>query len=117
MKNKRLFILLQFIVFVYSFVGVLSKLASSQLVKYGVLSFEFIIIIFGMFLILGIYAILWQIILKKIDLSIAYANKGMGLLWTLVWATLLFNEKIYFQNIIGIILIMLGIWVVSTNGN
>ena len=103
----------QLIVIVYSFVGVLSKTASSVLQKSGLFSMEFIFIVFTMFVALGVYAVVWQLILKHMDLSIAYANKGTNLIWTMIWSVLLFKESISLQNIVGTVLIILGILVVT----
>lgn len=70
---------------------------------------------FGFFLfyglevaVLGIYAILWQQVIKKFDLSIAYANKAMGILWSMIWAVLLFHNEITLQNIAGVALVVAG---------
>ena len=105
-------IFMQFSVVVYTMSGICGKLAS----KYPTLSFEFI----GMYaldvFILGIYAILWQQIIKRIDLSIAYCNKGTSLLWSLVWSIVFFHEKLTLANAIGIVVVMIGIMIVNMDG-
>ena len=83
--------------------------------KYGVFSIQFIGLVFAMVCSLGIYAIFWQRALKKVELSVAYANKGIGILWTLVWSVLLFKETITVNNIVGIIFICIGVIVVTGN--
>ena len=45
-------------------------------------------------MILGIYALLWQQVIKKFELSVAYANKAVTLLWALIWGIFIFHEKI-----------------------
>jgi multidrug transporter EmrE-like cation transporter len=105
-------IFMQLSVVVYTMSGICGKLAS----KYPTLSFEFI----GMYaldvFILGIYAILWQQIIKRIDLSIAYCNKGTSLLWSLVWSIVFFHEKLTVSNAIGIVVVMIGIMIVNMDG-
>ena len=64
---------------------------------------------------IGVYAIFWQRVLKRVDLSVAYANKGIGILWTLVWSTLIFKESITLLNVVGIIVICVGVMVVTMN--
>ena len=41
----------------------------------------------------GIYAIAWQQVIKKFSLSTAYANKSVYLLWSQIWAVVIFHEK------------------------
>ena len=108
-------IFMQLSVIIYTMSGVCGKLAS----KYEVMSMGFI----GMYVldvaILGIYAILWQQIIKRIDLSIAYANKGTSLLWSLVWSLVFFHEgdSLTINNIIGILVVMVGIVLVNMSGD
>ena len=65
-------------------------------------------------IILGVYAIIWQQLLKKFDVSIAYANKAMGLLWSIVWAILIFNETITIKNVIGVVIVIIGTIIVNS---
>ncbi len=105
--------MIQVLVVLYSFVGVLSKTASGILVKSGMFSVDFVGIVFSMLVVLGTYAIFWQKILKKIELSIAYLNKAFSLFWSLLWSLLFFGESIHWNQIFGIVIIVLGIIVVS----
>jgi uncharacterized membrane protein len=60
-------------------------------------------------LVIGIYAILWQQIIKKFERSVAYANKGSLIIWTFIWAVLFFQETITVNNILGAVLVIVGI--------
>ena len=64
-------------------------------------------------LILGAYAICWQQIIKKVDISVAYSNRASAIFWSTLWAAVVFHEHISVQNIIGIIVIFAGIWMVN----
>lgn len=116
-NNKLLYILfLQFSVIIYTMAGVCSKYASS----FELLSVQFILAYVIEIVILGIYAVLWQQIIKNIDIFVAYANKGTSLLWSLLWAVILFKENITINNILGIIVVMIGVMLInseSTPGN
>ena len=68
-----------------------------------------------MLIVLASYAFLWQKLLKKVDLSIAYVNKGMLLFWSMIWSVVIFREEITILNIIGTIIIFVGIMVVNEN--
>ena len=61
----------------------------------------------------GIYAIAWQQVIKKFSLSTAYANKSVYLLWSQIWAVAIFHEQLSVQNIIGILIVLFGVWTVQ----
>lgn len=63
----------------------------------------------GAICVMGVYAILWQQVLKRIELSTAYMFKGTSLIFVLLLAALLFGESITWTNIIGAVIIILGI--------
>lgn len=102
-------VILQVIIMIYTLSTVAAKFASGQ----EFLSINFIIFYGVEILILGIYAIAWQQIIKKFDISIAYANKAMSLLWSLVWAIVFFGESITINNIIGVIIVIIGTIIVN----
>mgnify|MGYP006386477267 FL=1 len=106
---KRI-IALQIIVIIYTFSTVFAKLAAQE--KF--FSFKFIIFIMLELLILFIYAVLWQQIIKKTELSIAYMNKSLALFWSMLWSFFIFEEKISINNIIGVVIILLGIVIINT---
>lgn len=113
-NNKILSILfLQIIVSVYTMSGVAAKFAA----KYEFLSFKFILCYAIEILILGIYAILWQQIIKRFELSVAYANRSIALLWSMIWAILFFGESVTLKNFIGVIIVIIGTIIVNHDGN
>ncbi len=113
MNNSKLkmFLILQSAVFLYSLSGIASKIASN----YEFLSLGFILSYGAEIFILGVYAIVWQQIIKKVDLSVSYANKAMGIFWSMLWSFFLFKENISVQNILGVILVFLGTLAVNRN--
>lgn len=107
------FIFLHFALIIYSFAAIFSKLAS----KKNILSFDFFIFYGLLLTCLFVYAILWQQVLKKVSLTTAFANRSVVIIWGIVWGCLLFSEKIHISNIIGAIVIIVGIYfVVVDNG-
>ena len=93
----------------YTVSGIAAKMASA----YSFLSWGFILCYGGEILVLGIYAIVWQQIIKRVDISVAYANRSVAVFWSMLWAFLFFQEQITVQNIIGAALIFVGTWVVN----
>ena len=66
--------------------------------------------------VLGIYALLWQQILKRFELSTAYANRALALVWSLLWAVLIFNERVTARKLLGIALVAVGAFLVNREG-
>lgn len=112
MKQKiKNIILLQGVVIIYTFSGIMSKNASAN--RDNPVQFLFF---FGMeFVILGIYALLWQQLIKRFELSVAYANRSMAILWSMLWAVIFFHDKITLKNIIGVLLVTLGTVIINTD--
>lgn len=96
--------------FIYSLASVFSKVASQQSSLWKVFLFIGIEILF-----LAIYALLWQQVLKRFQLGVAIANKGITVILSLMWSVVIFKEQISVQNILGAAIIILGIWVVSSS--
>lgn len=109
-NNKlKLIFVLQFAVFLYALSGVAGKFASN----YEFLSIGFIVCYGLEILILGIYAIIWQQIIKRTELSIAYTNKATAIFWSMILSFLIFKESITIKNIIGVFIIFLGTLLVN----
>lgn len=111
LKNIKKYGLLYVAFIIYSGSTICAKYASQQDVIFKVFLF------LGMeVLCLGIYAIIWQQVLKKFSLITAMASKGVVVIFNLMWSVLLFSETVTLYNIIGAAIIIIGIWVVSTDG-
>lgn len=107
-------LILQIVVVIYTLSSVVAKFATGK----ELFSLSFFLFYGLEIVILGVYAILWQQMIKKFDLSVAYANRAMALLWSAIWAVVLFHEKLDGKQIAGILLVVLGTVIVNTdNGN
>lgn len=103
-------IALLFIAFaIYSSTGIFSKLASMQ----DFLSMNYCFFLAIVILMLAIYAVLWQMILKSISLTQAYLFKSSAMIFGLLYAHYLFNEHISLQNIVGASIIFVGVTINS----
>ena len=89
----------------YATVGIFTKLASQQ----EFLSWAYVFSFGGAVAVIGIYAILWQQIIRRIELSTAYMFKGTTIIFTMLFAHWLFGEQITWNNIFGTIIIIAGI--------
>lgn len=112
MKRIKNIVLLQGVVIIYTISSLMSKKASEtdgDVVKF--------IFWFGMeFVFLGIYALLWQQIIKKFEISVAYANRSMAVVWSMVWAVIFFHDTITIKNVIGVLLVVVGTLIINTEG-
>lgn len=90
---------------IYASTGIFTKYAS----LYPFLSWQYILSFLGAIGVMGIYAVLWQQVLKYIELSVAYMFKGTALIFTMLLAYWIFVEPITTNNIIGAAIIIFGI--------
>ncbi len=66
---------------------------------------------------LGSYALIWQQIIKRFDLSIVYANRAFAVCWSFLWGVLLFGEQVRPLNIVGIAIVLAGILLVNQDAD
>ncbi len=76
--SLRYIVLLQAAVILYTCTDIAAKLAS----RYPFLSMGFVLCYGVEILILGVYAICWQQIIKKVDISVAYSNRASAIFWS-----------------------------------
>lgn len=89
----------------YAWVTLFTKYASQQ--EMG--SIAYCLGLAGAIGVMGTYAICWQQVLKRIDLSTAYMFKGTSLIFIMLLAYVLFGEQITPNNIVGACVIIAGI--------
>lgn len=109
-KKKYVWILiLHALILFLSFSGVLSKLASQQ----QFLSLPFIGIYAAEIFILFVYALLWQQVLKHLPLTVAFSNKAIGMVWSMLWGWLIFKEGApTVQMLVGLVIVFVGVLLV-----
>lgn len=106
-KNDRrlTFLLLHLLLLLFSCTTVLSKLAAQELF----LSLRFFLFFGGEFVLLGLYALGWQQILKRLPLTVAFTNKAVTLVWSMVFGVLLFGEHVSLRQVLGCLLAVAGV--------
>lgn len=73
------------------------------------MSWNYILGLVGAIGVMGLYAVLWQQVLKRIELSLAYMFKGSSLIFVMLLVHVLFDEQITWNNVVGTIIIISGI--------
>ena len=114
LQSVKNYIFLHSALFLYSLCGIASKAAAG----YDFFSFPFLLLyglsIFG----LMVYAVLWQQVLKRMDLTHAFMNKAVVLVWGILWGVLLFEEHLTWNMLVGAAIVMVGVCIAgASDGN
>lgn len=97
----------------YACVTIFTKYAS----QHEFLSVAYCLGLAGAIGVMGAYAIGWQQVLKRVELSTAYMFKGTSLIFVMLLAWILFSEQITLNNIIGACVIVIGIVLYAKTDN
>lgn len=97
----------------FSLSGVCAKLAAGH----EFMSPGFILCYGGMVAILGVYAIGWQQIIKRMPLTAAYTNRAVTLIWGIVWGVLFFQERVTPIKLLGAAIVLAGIVLYALAGD
>ena len=101
--------ILLLIYLLYSTTSVFAKLSALQPPS----SVLFVLFLGCEFAVLGLYAIIWQQILKRVELTTAYMFRGVTIVYVLVFSAAFFNESITLRNVLGSAIIIAGITLYS----
>ena len=115
-KEKRAvgtFLFLHGTLLIYALVSAFAKLAGNGLAAED--SSKALLFLGLEVLALGIYSILWQLVLKRMPLHFAYANKGVCTLWTALICVVFFGETLSPGKLIGLAVVLAGIALVVTD--
>ena len=105
-KDKlKTLLILHLMLMVYSMSGICSKKAAGV----PFLSVQFCVYYGLIILLLGLYAIGWQQIIKRLPLTTAFANKAVTVVWGIIWGAVFFKESITIGKIIGAVLVISGV--------
>jgi len=89
----------------FSTVSIAVKYTSMQ----QLFSMQYFIGVIVVIAMLGTYAIVWQQILKRVDITLAYMFKATGIIYVLLYSVFMFGETITVWNVIGASIIITGI--------
>lgn len=115
MKTKdnrfiKYYLFLHILLAFYCISGVFSKKASS----FEFLSLGFIGCYCAVVLILFVYALFWQQIIKHIPLTTAFCNKAVEIIWGIIFGVLIFHEQIKWNMVVGACIVIIGVVLVVT---
>ena len=101
----KVLLLLHLLLMLFSVSGIMSKIAA----QYDFLSLGFILAYGGMVAILGVYALGWQQVIKRLPLTTAYANRAVTIVWGIIWGALRFHEQITAPKLVGAAVVLAGV--------
>ena len=104
-SRLKTLLVLHLLLMLFSFSGIMSKVAA----QYDFMSLGFILAYGGMVAILGVYALGWQQVIKRLPLTTAYANRAVTIIWGIVWGVLFFHEEITPLKILGAAIVLAGV--------
>lgn len=110
MRKLKTWLILQVAMLIYSLSSICSKMAGGQ----SGLTMEFVLWCGGLIVSMGVYALLWQQVLKQMPLTTAYAGKAMVILWGIFWGWLLFGEGVSLRILTGAAVVMAGVYLMVT---
>lgn len=103
--NLKYLLILHVMLMLYSVSAVASKLAARQ----EFMSFRFCLCYAAVILLLGIYAIGWQQVIKRLPLTTAFANKAVTVVWGIIWGLVVFSEPVTVGKAIGAVMVIAGV--------
>jgi len=111
--QRRALLLLHATLLIYSMASIFAKLSSNQLnLENDTGALVFLAL---EFVALAVYSLLWQVVLKRMPLNVAYSSKALSTLWTWLLCFILLHESITLGKAIGIVLVLAGVYLVVTD--
>lgn len=104
-SRMKTLLALHVLLMVYSVSGIFSKLAAQQ----AFLSWQFVGCYAVILALLGVYALGWQQIIKRLPLTTAYANRAVAIVWGIVWGCLFFHEGVTVAKLVGAAVVIVGV--------
>ena len=115
MGKVKDYFLLHLCVMIFSFTSVFAKAAANSYNNGGFMNPKLYLFAFLMLAVCVVYAFFWQKVIKNIDLHVGYANRTVYLIWGQIWAITIFGEHLSLKNVIGLIIVFIGVLVVTLN--
>ena len=115
MGKVKDYFLLHLCVMIFSFTSVFAKAAANSYHSGGFMNPKLYLFVFLMLSVCVVYAFFWQKVIKNIDLHVGYANRTVYLIWGQIWAITIFGEHLSLKNVIGLIIVFIGVLIVTLN--
>lgn len=101
----KVYLKLHLMLMLLSASGICSKAAAGQ----TFLSAGFFLYWLMGIALMGIYAVGWQQAIKRLPLTVAYANKAVTVVWGLLWGSIFFQEPVTVGKLAGSLLVVIGV--------
>ena len=104
-SERRALIGLHLLLAVYS----LSDVCSTTAAGAPFMSFRFLFFYGCVLGLVGVSALGWQQVIRRLPLTVAFANRAVTVVWGIVWGVLFFREQVSPLRLVGAALIMAGV--------
>ena len=91
-----------------------SNVALKYAGRFPLISWPCILLFGSALLLMGIYAIVWQQVIRRVSLVTAYSNRATIMIWNVVLGYVLFSEKLTWNMFVGGAIILFGVYLVVT---
>ena len=105
LRNIAVLAVLHVMLFVWSCTDIVSKYAAGS----EFFSLGFFVLWFCVLALMGLYALGWQQVIRRMPLTTAFANKAITIVWGIFWGAVLFGEAVTPGKVAGAALIVAGI--------
>lgn len=105
MAKPKTLCALHLMLMIYSLSGICSKKAA----EVPFLGLKFCVYYGMIVLLLAFYAIGWQQVIKRLPLTMAFANKAVTVVWGIIWGAVFFHEKITPGKLLGAAIVIVGV--------
>ncbi len=115
MQESKLarYLYLQISVFILAVSAAFHKAAADMWGNEGEIHLPVILCIAAYLVLMLVYAVMWQRNLEQFELGFLYTNRCLCTIWAQIIAVVVFKNKIYALNVIGLLLIFWGVWINS----
>ncbi len=104
-EQVKTLLCLHVMLMLYSLSGICSKMAANQ----SFLSLKFCLYYVLIIILLGVYAVGWQQMIKRLPLTVAFAHKAVTVVWGMIWGTVIFHESVSIGKALGACLVICGV--------
>lgn len=104
-EQVKTLLCLHIMLMLYSLSGICSKMAAGQ----PFFSVKFCLYYAVVIILLGAYAIGWQQMIKRLPLTMAFANKSVTVVWGMIWGYMIFHEPVTIGKVLGACLVIGGV--------
>lgn len=104
-NSSRSLLALHLLFVLYSLTDLCGKAAAS----FDLHDPRFYLLYAALLVVLGLYALGWQQVIKRLPLTTAFSNRAVTVFWGLVWGVIFFHEELSVLKVVGALVVIVGV--------